>query len=44
LGLARSEGARTAYLQVESDNPVASRLYASLGFTEAYAYHYRLAP
>lgn len=41
LGHAASQGARCAYLQVGSDNEVAKRLYARLGFTFAYRYHYR---
>ena len=31
------------FLQVEADNLAARRLYAELGFTEAYTYHYRTA-
>jgi ribosomal protein S18 acetylase RimI-like enzyme len=42
LKWARLRGARTAWLQVEAVNEAALRLYASLGFTEAYRYHYRI--
>ena len=38
---ARAEGAEQAYLQVGSDNEVAQRVYARLGFEFAYRYHYR---
>lgn len=41
LALAHDQGARQAYLQVGSDNAVAQRLYARLGFVFAYRYHYR---
>lgn len=41
LALAHGQGARQAYLQVGSDNEVAQRLYARLGFVFAYRYHYR---
>ena len=38
----RSQGAGSAYLQVQGDNAVARSLYERLGFTEAYRYHYRI--
>ena len=41
LSQAHSRGARHAYLQVESDNHAARSVYHRLGFTDAYAYHYR---
>lgn len=41
LALAWAQGARQAYLQVGSDNDVAQRLYARMGFVFAYRYHYR---
>jgi GNAT superfamily N-acetyltransferase len=34
-------GARSAYLQVDADNVAARRVYGRLGFSDAYAYHYR---
>ena len=37
-------GAENHYLQVERDNTAALGLYASAGFTEVAAYHYRTAP
>jgi ribosomal protein S18 acetylase RimI-like enzyme len=37
-------GARRAYLQVESDNAAARALYARTGFTRSHGYHYRVAP
>ena len=44
LRTAASEGARTAYLQVEAGNAPARRVYQRLGFVDAYAYHYRSPP
>jgi ribosomal protein S18 acetylase RimI-like enzyme len=44
LALARAEGARGAYLQVEADNAPARAVYRGLGFADGYRYHYRLAP
>lgn len=41
LHLAAEEGARHAYLQVEGDNAAARSVYHRLGFSDAYAYHYR---
>lgn len=41
LQIARDEGARSAYLQVDAGNVPARRVYAHLGFVDAYAYHYR---
>jgi ribosomal protein S18 acetylase RimI-like enzyme len=38
---ARDEGARSAYLQVDSDNDAARAAYFRLGFVDGYAYHYR---
>ena len=40
-GWARDQGVAQLYLQVERDNSPARRLYAGLGFTEAYDYDYR---
>jgi ribosomal protein S18 acetylase RimI-like enzyme len=41
LHSAKREGASTAYLQVESTNDAARSVYRRLGFSDAYAYHYR---
>lgn len=41
LALARDRGARVAYLQVDADNAAARSVYRRLGFSDAYAYHYR---
>ncbi len=42
LDWGRRAGAHWAYLQVRGENQAALRLYASLGFTELYRYHYRV--
>ena len=44
LKWAFARGARIAWLQVEAGNEAALALYRSLGFTEAYRYHYRQPP
>ena len=44
LSISSSEGAKTAYLQVEADNHTARRIYTRLGFADGYGYHYRQAP
>jgi ribosomal protein S18 acetylase RimI-like enzyme len=44
LAQAASDGATVAYLQVESGNAPALRVYRSLGFVDGYTYHYREAP
>lgn len=41
LQRAMAQGARHAYLQVEGDNHAARAVYHRLGFTDAFAYHYR---
>lgn len=40
----RDAGAASAYLLVRAQNEVARRLYAGLGFSEVYGYHYRIPP
>jgi N-acetylglutamate synthase len=40
LDWAASQGARTAVLQVETDNPGAVRLYERLGFVTHHTYRY----
>ncbi len=44
LKWAQARGARTAWLQVDAENETAVGLYRSMGFAEAYRYHYRQAP
>lgn len=41
LSLASLQGAEVGYLQVEGDNNAARRIYERLGFSDAFAYHYR---
>jgi len=43
LAVARERGARQAYLQVESRNEPARRLYRGYGFRDVYTYWYRTA-
>jgi len=40
----RTKGADTAYLQVESENLGARKLYSSLGFQPLYTYDYWTVP
>lgn len=44
LALAARQGARVAYLQTESTNEAARRVYCRLGFADQYSYHYRQPP
>jgi RimJ/RimL family protein N-acetyltransferase len=41
---AAEQNAHRLYLQVETTNEPALRLYARAGFTRAYGYHFRIAP
>lgn len=41
---ANEAGSTSAYLQVGADNDAARRIYARLGFEDAYSYHYRMPP
>lgn len=44
LEVAAAAGARVAYLQVDSANHPALRIYRRLGFVDGYSYHYRTPP
>ena len=41
LSVSALQGAKIGYLQVESENAPALKIYRRLGFVEAYRYHYR---
>lgn len=43
LAWGAANGARTAMLQVLANNAAARRVYAALGFVDAYPYHYRVS-
>lgn len=42
LSFAATRGAKAAYLQVDADNVPARSLYGRMGFSDGYAYHYRV--
>jgi len=42
LAWAKGQGARFAALNVQADNDAAKALYAGLGYTHQYDYHYRI--
>ena len=44
LSVSALQGAKTAYLQVASENSPALKTYRRLGFADAYRYHYRERP
>lgn len=44
LSISGQQGARIGYLQVDSENQPALKVYARLGFSDAYRYHYRELP
>ena len=44
LSISGLQGAKTGYLQVESENEMALQVYRRLGFVDAYQYHYRERP
>ena len=44
LSISALQGAKTGYLQVESENTPALKTYRRLGFADAYSYHYRERP
>ena len=44
LSMARQQGARIGYLQVDADNAPARAVYRRLGFADGYSYHYRTQP